>query len=322
MKDLLYDEDINLDVEKDTEEDPDKEDETEQIDSSVKDKKSSSDFTRNDSGNITRNNDNSGNNMSSVSIQSIVRSEVQKQMKNSPESQGRPQHQSPTPQHHTPVPSHSSSGHTKKTHRTRGKKRGITSPHKRKVLPRPSYNVYNVVYEELERVNIVPTNRGKLIEFKHTFNGDHILFSPVSGTDTPDNNMKRVHRFMTTLFNFKLRFVPVYTDDVIGNLTDIIFVVFPRGEEKKDYDNLKEVIKGFIKRFGPFSYVECVNGFHTLITEEKTVHYTYGNMDTILENYTRDRGIKPFGQSFHFLNPTPQSKEEFFFRRRTGEICV
>ena len=290
------------------------------------------------------------NSISQSQIQSLVKSEIQKQMKSSSldksgeasketkdiaadkQQKGAEEHslyqqrlgQHKSSQH---LPHHQGSSQiafplSKKGHRHKGKGRHIYSQPRAKVPPRP---LYDVVYRELERVNIYPSNKGTLIPFNHSILGNYVLFSPIWGTDTADTNMKRVHRLMTSLFNFKHQFLPIYTYDK-GELIDITFAIFPRKDDEKAFANLLASVKGIIKRQQSGSYVECVDGFHTLISEKQKVHYAFRDIDTILNNYTRDRGVGVMGglsvliHPKHYLNPYPQSREECLYRSKTGEI--
>lgn len=217
---------------------------------------------------------------------------------------------------HHKVPSQSDFHLPKKAHKHKRRKRHINHP----MAKDPSRPHYNVVYEELERVNIYPANTEKLIPFNHFIKGNYILFSSVLGTDTADTNMKRVHSLITSLFNFKHQFLPIYTYNSFKDLIDITFAIFPRDDTDKGFDILEASVKAIIKRQQIGSYVEFFNGFHTLITESQIVHYAFGDLDKVLDNYTKERGISTLFGSRHFLNPYPQTRRECLYRSKVGEI--
>ena len=293
---------------------------------------------------ISSNDDKSADDIdiSNAQIQSLVQSEIQRQMKSSsldktadtskdtPDITADKQQKGADEQslYQQRLGQHKSSQHIphqspqiafplSKAHKHKRRK-GHIYPHPMAKVPPKHF--CNVVYRRLQRVNTYPANTAKLIPFNHTIKGNYILFSSVLGADTADANMKRVHKLMSSLFNFKYQFLPIYTYNQVRILTDITFAIFPRDDTDEAFDMLEASVKAIVKRQQIGSYVECFNGFHTLITESKNVHYAFGDLDKILDNYTKERGISILAGSRHYLNPYPQTRRECLYRSRVGEI--
>ena len=241
---------------------------------------------------------------------------------------GHPEQYSPTQKpdqrKHTPIPHHSSpsySTHTpsKKPHRPRGHKGDRRTTQRPKVLSRPHYNV---VYHNLETINTFPNNNG-LVRFNHHFNGNLIICSPVIEEDLPNIQMKKVLWLRRLLLENKYQYLPIYTYDNHRELIDISFVIFPKGKMKSDYTDLMRFIERFLSDLPSHSYIGREDGFYTLYSDHKTIHYTYEDLDSLLDTYSEDRGISLEEGSRHYLNPVPSSSTEEIYRTKVlCEICL
>lgn len=241
---------------------------------------------------------------------------------------GQPEQYSPTQKpdqrKHTPIPPHSEPSYpthtpSKKPHRPRGHKGDRRTTQRPKVLSRPHYNV---VYHNLETINTFPNNNG-LVKFNHHFNGNLIICSPVIEEDTPNIQMKKVLWLRRLLLENKYQYLPIYTYDNHRELIDISFVIFPKGKMKSDYTDLMRFIERFLSDLPSHSYIGREDGFYTLYSDHKTIHYTYEDLDSLLDTYSEDRGISLEEGSRHFLNPSPSSSTEEIYRTKVlCEICV
>lgn len=240
-----------------------------------------------------------------------------------PEQQSSPK--KPDPKKHTPIPPHSSPSnstpsHSRKPHHQQKRHRSNNRPTQPGIVrSRPHYNV---VYGQLETINNYPNNRNGLVRFNHHFNGNLIICSPVLEEDTPNIQMKKVLWLRRLLIENQYQYLPIYTYDNHRKLIDLSFVIFPKGKMKTDYTDLMRFIDRFLSNLPSHSYIGREDGFYTLYTDHKTIHYTYEDLDSLLDNYSKDRGISLEEGSRHYLNPVPSSMEEKDFRTNLGEICI
>lgn len=231
----------------------------------------------------------------------------------------------PDQRKHTPIPPHSSpsqssSRPSKKPHRQRGHRSNNRPIHQGKVSPRPHYNV---VYRNLETINNYPNNGNGLVKFNHHFKGNLIICSPVIEEDTPNIQMKKVLWLRRLLIENRYQYLPLYTLDDYNHLIDISFVIFPKGKMKSDYTDLMGFIKRFLSDLPTHSYIGREDGFYTLYSDHQIIHYTYEDVERIMGNYTKDRGISVEDGTNLFLNPFPSSSTEEIYRTKVlGEICV
>jgi len=230
----------------------------------------------------------------------------------------------PDQRKHTPIPPHSSPSqpipiHSNTPNKHRRHRSNTRPTQQRKVSPKPHYNV---VYHNLETINTFPNNNG-LVRFNHHFNGNLIICSPVIEEDTPNVQMKKVLWLRRLLLENKYKYLPIYTYDNHKELIDISFVIFPKGKMKSDYTDLMRFIERFLSDLPSHSYIGREDGFYTLYSDHKTIHYTYEDLDSLLDTYSEDRGISLEEGSRHFLNPSPTSSVEFIYRTKVlSEICV
>ncbi len=241
---------------------------------------------------------------------------------------GQPEQHSPTQKpdqrKHTPIPHHSSPSYpthtpSKKPHRPKGHRGDRRTTQRPKVLSRPHYNV---VYHNLETINTFPNNNG-LVKFNHHFKGNLIICSPVIGEDPPNIQMKKVLWLRRLLLENKYQYLPIYTYDNHRELIDISFVIFPKGKMKSDYTDLMWFINRFLSDLPSHSYIGREDGFYTLYSDHKTIHYTYEDLDSLLDTYSEDRGISLEEGSRHFLNPSPSSSTEEIYRTKVlCEVCL
>ena len=231
----------------------------------------------------------------------------------------------PDQRKHTPIPPHSSpsqssSRPSKTPHKQRGHKSSIRTTHQGKVGSKPHYNV---VYRNLETINNYPNNGKGLVKFNHHFKGNLIICSPVIKEDTPNIQMKKVMWLRRLLIENRYQYLPLYTLNDYNHLIDISFVIFPKGKMKSDYTDLMGFIKRFLSDLPTHSYIGREDGFYTLYSDHQTIHYTYENVERIMENYTKDRGISVEDGTRLFLNPPPTSSVESIYRTQVlSEICL
>ena len=179
------------------------------------------------------------------------------------------------------------------------------------------------MYRNLETINNYPNNRNGLVKFNHHFKGNLIICSPVIEEDTPNIQMKKIMWLRRLLIENHYHYLPLYTLDYYNHLIDISFVIFPKGKMKSDYTDLMGFINRFLSNLPTHSYIGREDGFYTLYTDHHTIHYTYEDVEGIMENYTKDRGISVEDGTRLFLNPSPSSSVEYIYRTQVlNEICV
>ena len=179
------------------------------------------------------------------------------------------------------------------------------------------------MYRNLETINNYPNNRNGLVKFNHHFKGNLIICSPVIEEDTPNIQMKKIMWLRRLLIENHYHYLPLYTLDYYNHLIDISFVIFPKGKMKSDYTDLMGFINRFLSNLPTHSYIGREDGFYTLYTDHQTIHYTYEDVEGIMENYTKDRGISVEDGTRLFLNPSPSSSVEYIYRTQVlNEICV
>ena len=242
---------------------------------------------------------------------------------------GQSEHLSPKPKQdlrkHTPIPPHSEPSYPthrppKKRHRPTGHRGNKQTSQQRKVRPKPHYNF---VYGHLETINNFPNNRKGLVKFNHTFRGNLIICSPVIEEDNPNIQMKKVLWLRRVLIENQYQYLPIYTYDNHRELIDISFVIFPKGKMKTDYTDLMGFINRFQSNLPNHSFIGREDGFYTLYSDHKTIHYTYEDLDDLLDTYSKDRGISLEEGSRHFLNPVPSSSSEEIYRTKVlCEVCL
>ena len=232
---------------------------------------------------------------------------------------------SPGPKHNNPIPHHSSpspnlSYPSKKPHRHKGHKgsKRNTQPPKS-----PSKPHINVVYKHLFPI-IYPTNTRPLMRFNHHINGNFIICSPITGNDNPTIQMKKLFLLRRLCIENGYKYLFIYSLDEYDRLIDISLIVFPHTQTEKEYLILKKSIYSFVFGFSFGSFIGCYDGFYTLYTPQRIIHYTYPKKDIekVITKYTKNRGIKTQDSCRYFLNPYPQSKQEYDYRTSVGEICV
>ena len=229
------------------------------------------------------------------------------------------------PRKHTPIPPHSEPSYPthrppKKPHRPTGHRGNKQTSQPRKVLSKPHYNV---VYGHLETINNFPNNRKGLVRFNHHFNGNLIICSPVIEGDNPNIQMKKVLWLRRVLIENQYQYLPIYTYDNHRELIDISFVIFPKGKMKTDYTDLMGFINRFLSELPSHSFIGREDGFYTLYSDHKTIHYTYEDIESLLDNYSKERGISLEEGFRHFLNPVPSSSTEEIYRTKVlCEVCI
>lgn len=266
-------------------------------------------------------------------IRSLIQSEVSKQMKQntsgSENSSGKSANSSTQPKE----PSHTRSSlphlsypsapksHSRSHHKPMRHKGQSRSSHDNRTLSKPHHNV-NVVYKELERINSFPNGNTTLIPFHVRLRGNYFIYSPIKGSTNPNVNMKRVLGLRQFCIDRSFKYLPIYTYDDNDNLIDIVFVVFPKGKNKNYFSKLRHALVDIIDRIGCTSYLECIDGYITLITEKDSMFYCHRDLCRILNRYSFTRGIDLSDGSELFLNPIPKSDSELSYRTSCMEICL
>ena len=287
------------------------------------------------------------NSISQSQIQSIVKSEIQRQMKSSSldksssskgttdiasdkQKKGDDEHslyqqrlgqqksrqQQPHSRPHSQIDFHL----PKKGHRNKKKPAHNHSPQRRKTMPTPHVNV---IYRHLEMINQYPDNHGAQIRFNHKIMGSYIIYSPIIGGEGPDTSMKNVLRFQRMCIQKRYKYLPLYTRDDNGNIIDICFIVYPRHQVEEQFTCLELSVLEFMNQTKTsFSYLKCEGGVLILKKENKTFIYAYDNLNMILNDYSKARKLDLSNGANHYFNPYPQSNEELEYRKNNLEIVL
>ena len=163
-----------------------------------------------------------------------------------------------------------------------------------------------------------------MVRFNHQINGNYIICSPISGNDNPNIQMKKYLSLLRHCIKTGYRYCPIYTLDDNNQLIDISLVIFPHSQGEKDFTGLKRIIREFLSNYPIWSFMGCQEGLFSLYTNYKTIHYTYdrNDIEKFMVLYKKERDISLKRGSRHFINPSPQTKEEYEYRTKVGEICV